>query len=95
MAAGTTAELVTRALGTARVLAVHLSEPHAADAGLPEGWSSNEAHTTLRVTVKDLVADVPRRLAEAARVGDVRGMDVTGASLQDVFIALTGRELRE
>ena len=25
----------------------------------------------------------------------VRGMDVTGASLQDVFMALTGRELRE
>ena len=47
------------------------------------------------LTVSDLVVDVPRRLAAAARVGAVRGVDVTGASLQDVFIALTGRELRE
>jgi ABC-2 type transport system ATP-binding protein len=95
VASGTTAELVTQALGSARVLAVHLAEPHAEDAALSDGWSSNESHTTLRVTVKDLVADVPRRLTEAARFGAVRGMDVTGASLQDVFIALTGRELRE
>ena len=95
VASGTTAELVTQALGTARVLAVHLADPHAENAGLADGWSSSESRLTLRVTVEDLVVDVPRRLAEAAKLGAVRGMDVTGASLQDVFIALTGRELRE
>ncbi|TAK15825.1 MAG: ABC transporter ATP-binding protein [Acidobacteria bacterium] len=95
VASGTTAELVTQALGATRVLAVHLAEPHAENAELADGWTSDESRSTLRVTVKDLVVDVPRRLAEAAGLGAVREMNVTGASLQDVFIALTGRELRE
>ena len=63
VAAGTTAELVTQALGASRVLAVHLADPHAEHAELADGWSSNESRTALRVTVKDLVVDVPRRLA--------------------------------
>ena len=51
----------------------------------------------MRVRVEDVGRDVPRRGCEqiAAAGGSVADIDLTGARLQDVFIALTGRELRE
>ena len=96
MAAGTMAELVAKALGIARVLAVQLGEPLPESVALPNGVLTDEHRVVLRVNVQDIARDVPARLAEISALGaHVRGMDVTGASLQDVFIALTGRELRE
>lgn len=96
VAQGTMAELVAKALGTVRMLAVQLGGPLAQTVELPEGWSTDEHRVSIRVQVRDIARDVPARLAEASATGAVvRGMDVTGASLQDVFIALTGRELRD
>jgi len=96
VAAGSMAELVGQALGAARVLAVQLGEPLAAGVALPSGCVTDEHRVLVRAHVRDIARDVPDRLREIAALGAViRGMDVTGASLQDVFIALTGRELRE
>ncbi len=96
VAAGSMAELVAQSLGVARVLAVQLGEPLAADVALPDGISTDEHRVLLRVNVDDIARDVPARLAQMSTLGAaIRGIDVTGASLQDVFIALTGRELRE
>ncbi|MBP8274695.1 MAG: ABC transporter ATP-binding protein [Acidobacteria bacterium] len=96
VASGTMAELVAQAMGRARVLAMHLGEPLADAVTLPDGCVTDEHRVVIRANVQDIARDVPARLAEVAALGAaVRGMDVTGASLQDVFIALTGRELRE
>ena len=96
VAAGTMSELVAQAMGRARVLAVQLGDPLGDDVALPAGWLTDEHRVEVRVNVDDIARDVPARLAELVGLGaHVRGMDVTGASLQDVFIALTGRELRE
>ena len=96
VAAGSMAELVAQALGVARVLAVQLAEPLGERVILPDGCLTDEHRGLLRVNVQDIARDVPARLAEISALGaSVRGMDVTGASLQDVFMALTGRELRE
>ena len=96
VAAGSMVELVAQALGVARVLAVQLGDPLSASVTLPAGCTTDEHRMVLRVNVGDIARDVPARLAQISSLGAViRGMDVTGASLQDVFIALTGRELRE
>ncbi|MEI6246216.1 MAG: ABC transporter ATP-binding protein, partial [Acidobacteriota bacterium] len=96
VAAGSMADLVAQALGVARVLAVQLGDPLPASVALPAGCTTDEHRVVLRVNVDDIARDVPARLAQISSLGAViRGMDVTGASLQDVFIALTGRELRE
>ena len=96
VAQGSMSELVAQALGVARVLALQLGDPLPADVTLPPGCLTDEHRVLIRVNVQDIARDVPARLAEITALGAVvRGMDVTGASLQDVFIALTGRELRE
>jgi ABC-2 type transport system ATP-binding protein len=96
VAAGTMTELVAQSLGVARVLAMHLGEPLPTSVALPQGCTTDEHRVTIRATVQDVARDVPAHLASLAALGVVvRGLDVTGASLQDVFIALTGRELRE
>jgi ABC-2 type transport system ATP-binding protein len=96
VAAGSMAELVAQAMGVARVLAVQLGTPLPEAVALPAGCTTDEHRVLLRVNVKDIARDVPARLAEISALGaEIRGMDVTGASLQDVFMALTGRELRE
>jgi ABC-2 type transport system ATP-binding protein len=96
VASGSMAELVAQSLGVARVLAVSLGEPLRQTVALPAGCTTDEHRVVVRANVKDIAREVPARLAEIAALGAVvRGMDVTGASLQDVFIALTGRELRE
>jgi len=96
VAAGTMAELVAQALGAPRVLAVQLGEPLPATVTLPAGCVTDEHRVVVRANVLDIARDVPERLTQISSLGAaIRGMDVTGASLQDVFIALTGRELRE
>ena len=96
VAAGSMAELVAQSLGVARVLALLLADPLPETVVLPAGCSTDEHRLVVRANVTDIARDVPARLAEISALGAVvRGMDVTGASLQDVFIALTGRELRE
>jgi len=64
VAAGTMAELVAKALGIARVLAVQLGEPLPETVALPAGMATDEHRVVLRANVQDLARDVPARLAE-------------------------------
>jgi len=79
VASGTVNELLQTTLGTARTLKVTLADGR-----------------TLTADVQNVGRDVAKVLTDvAAAGGDVTDMDLAGATLRDVFIALTGRELRE
>lgn len=98
VASGTVADLVAGALGRTRALRVGLSGPLPGDSVVPAGSALSEDRTTLTVAVGDEDLDgVLARVAGLARIGGVTISDIalSRASLQDVFIALTGRELRE
>jgi ABC-2 type transport system ATP-binding protein len=97
-AAGTVAELVVQTLGQSRTLELMLAGPLSPSAPLPAGVTVSPDGATLRTPVGD--ADVDRDVARLAAIASaagvtVRDITVSRASLQDVFIALTGRELRE
>jgi ABC-2 type transport system ATP-binding protein len=96
VASGTLRELIGETLGAARGLTIVLERPLAAGAALPAGVALDEERRLLRTSVNDVgreLADLLRRVGEAG--GQVSDVELTGATLQDVFITLTGRELRE
>ena len=96
VAAGALRDLIAESLGGERVLAIRLASPLAAQATLPDGLSADDERRLLRARVTDVGRDVPERLRQVTAIGGtVQDIELTGASLQDVFIALTGRELRE
>jgi hypothetical protein len=75
-----------------------LDGPLDADVDVPADVTSSDDRTVLRasVTGAHVDRDVARVAAIAAAGGAaVQDIKLGGASLQDVFIALTGRELRE
>jgi len=93
VAEGAPDELVERTLGRLPEVIVTLDRPPSPEA-LPDGVRAHGR--TIRATVDDLVADLPRllgRLQDAGyRADDVR---IARPDLQAVFLHLTGRELRE
>jgi ABC-type multidrug transport system ATPase subunit/ABC-type antimicrobial peptide transport system permease subunit len=96
VADGTVAELVGRTIGATRTLRLTLSRPLPDLALIP----GDVAITTDRLAVTAQVGEVSRDLPlllqhVTAAGGEVADIDLSGASLQDVFIRLTGRELRE
>ncbi len=98
VAAGTVPELVARTLGRSRTLELTLDGPLGQAALLPADVTVSSDRAVLRAPVNDthVDRDVARVAAVAAAAGiAVRDVRLSGASLQDVFIALTGRELRE
>ena len=96
VAAGTLAELLRSTLGEARVMNVDLDGEWPPDAPAPGGARVGDDRRTLHVDATDLARQLPPVFDAIARarlnVTDVR---LTGATLHEVFIALTGRELRE
>ena len=83
-------------LGSARTLTVTLSSPLRPDAALPVEATLDADRREVRWPVANLSSDVTSALQQvAAAGGEVADLTVAGASLQDVFISLTGRELRE
>jgi ABC-2 type transport system ATP-binding protein len=96
VAAGTLTDLMGRTFGEARSLTVVLARPLGAGVLLPDALSLDEERRTLTTQVHDVgreLPDVIRRVADLG--GDVADVQLAGTTLQDVFIALTGRELRE
>ena len=98
VAAGTVAELMGRAAGSARPVRISLERPLAADARLAATPAAilDDARTAVTASVTDVgheLSDLLRAIAGAG--GKVSDVAMTGTSLQDVFIAVTGRELRE
>lgn len=58
--------------------------------------TARQDHGTVRLVVNAPAADVERHMATLAAAGVSReSIEVQGGSLQDVFIGLTGRDLRE
>jgi ABC-2 type transport system ATP-binding protein len=96
VATGRLDELVRNTLGRSRSLRMRLSAPLPEGATLPPEVAVDETRTLLTAPVADAGQDVAAVLqAILAAGGEVRDLDLAGASLQDVFITLTGRELRE
>jgi ABC-2 type transport system ATP-binding protein len=97
-ASGTVTELLARTLGQSRTLELALTTPFPPAASLPADVVLSPDRMTMRAAVSDVHVDRDvTRIAAAAGVAGcaVRDVRISGASLQDVFIALTGRELRE
>jgi ABC-2 type transport system ATP-binding protein len=96
VAAGTLSDLVTTTLHASRTIKMQLASAWPPAAVLPQGASLDADRRTLTAPVVDVGVDLSVLLARVADGGArVTDVDVAGASLQDVFIALTGRELRD
>jgi len=94
-ASGTVNELIQTTLGSARTLKITLASPWPPDRTPPAGVQVADART-LSADVRSVGRDVARVLDDVAGAGgDVIDVNLAGATLRDVFIALTGRELRE
>jgi ABC-2 type transport system ATP-binding protein len=93
IAAGTLPELVEQAgLGGRRV---RLTLDRAV-ASAPAGFAREGDSGVLTTTITDVASEVPGVLARLRDAGlVVRDLEVRTASLQSVFLALTGKELRE
>ncbi len=90
---GTLAELVSRTIGSARRVTLHLAgTPSTPIAGLENGVDGGLAHAQVTDVGRDLPALISRITAAGCRVED---LEVRPPSLQSVFLHLTGRELRE
>jgi len=94
IADGTFDALVARTLGAERKISIALDAPLGGDP--PSGCALDPARRTASRAVSDVGTELAALLAELARRG-ARVADVTieRPSLHAVFIALTGRELRE
>lgn len=93
VAEGTVEELVGRTFGNHQTVSVAFEQPVGS---LPDGLKPAEDRLSASATVRDIAKDLPALLASLAGAGiSVRSLTVTRPSLAGVFLALTGRELRE
>jgi ABC-2 type transport system ATP-binding protein len=93
VAAGTLPELVERAGLAGRRVRLTLDR---AAATAPAGFALENGGGVIVATIGDVATELPALLetVRAARLG-VRDLEVRAASLQSVFLELTGKELRE
>jgi ABC-2 type transport system ATP-binding protein len=93
VAAGTLVELVEQAKLTGRRVRLSLDRT---PERVPAGFARGEDAGTLTATINDVGRELPGLLARVQAEGlAVRDLEVRTASLQAVFLALTGKELRE
>ena len=96
VASGDMHDLVSGVLGAQRSLRLTLAAPLADDAPVPSDLVVEDGRRVVRLNVADARSDVVRAMDAVGRLGaEVVDLELARASLQDVFIALTGRELRE
>ena len=96
IASGTLGELVSQSLGASRVAVVRASKPLEAGVSLPAGVEIDDERRTMRATVTAGAPVLPELTRIAAQHGGgIDDISMHGARLQDVFITLTGRDLRE
>ncbi len=97
IAEGTRDQLVRSTLGEMREIILHSDGeiPAAVQGALGAAGLSVDA-SSVRASVADVAAELPRLLESLRRHGvAVRDMRVKAPSLENVFLHLTGRELRE
>jgi len=93
IAAGTLPELVTQAGLAGRVVRVRLERPTASP---PAGFRTENEGSILAANIHDVGAELPGLITRLQQAGlGVRDLEVRTASLQAVFLELTGKELRE
>ena len=91
IANGTSVDLVTGAFGAKRTLKITLNELPTTP--LPDPWETDGLQVFREI---DKVDEVPAVLDEFSAKGlHVQALQVEAPSLQEVFLKLTGRELRE
>ena len=96
VASGTLTELVRTTLGARRVADIALDAAWPDTAPAPAGAQLSADHRALRAELTDMTAQLPVLIQEISRAGrQVANVKMSGATLHEVFIALTGRELRE
>src|SRR5262249_26946479 len=96
VAGGSVAELVSTIVGRARPVSVLLRSDWPSDAAVPSAATLEPDRRTLRWQVSDVGVEPPALLSALnSRGTEIVDVHLGGATLQDVFIALTGRELRE
>ncbi len=93
IAAGTLAELVEQAGLGGRLVRMRLDR---AASVAPPGFRLDSEATVLTATIHDVGQELPGLLARVREAGlGVRDLEMRTASLQAVFLELTGKELRE
>jgi ABC-2 type transport system ATP-binding protein len=93
IAAGTLAELVDRTVGGDRLVVLVVD---VAPAKVPEGFEPIGDARHLGARVKDVGAELPELIQRARRAGLlIEDVEVRRHGLHDVFLHLTGKELRE
>jgi ABC-2 type transport system ATP-binding protein len=93
VAAGTLVELVEQAGLSGRRVRLSLDRPAAS---APAGFTLADAGHALTATIDDVAHELPGLLSRVQGAGlGVRDLEVRPASLQAVFLELTGKELRE
>ena len=96
VAAGTLSELLSSARAGGRTLTLVLESPWPVTVAVPEELTLSEDRRSVTTAVRDGGADVAARIDRVTGLGvKVQDLSLAGASLQDVFIGLTGRELRD
>jgi ABC-2 type transport system ATP-binding protein len=96
VAAGTLGELLSKARAGGRTLTMVLDAEWPASVPVPGGYALSDDRRKVATDVHDVGTDVAARIDGLRHLGvKVQDLSLEGASLQDVFIGLTGRELRE
>lgn len=96
VAAGTLGELLSSARAGGRTLTMVLESAWPLTVAVPDGLTLSSDRRSVATAVQDVGAGVAAHIDQLARLGmKVQDLSLAGASLQDVFIGLTGRELRE
>ncbi len=94
IANGTFEELVQQTIGPHRRVTLHLEEPVPDSLHMADIEITNES--TLCRKMGDIAGELPAFLDKIHKAGaKVRELSIDAPSLQEVFIHLTGRELRE
>jgi ABC-2 type transport system ATP-binding protein len=96
VAAGTLAELLHRVASQTRHARITLARPLAAAITDVEGLTVSEDRATVSVALTDPGRDLVRVISAVTSAGgELANVVLAGATLHDVFIALTGRELAD
>jgi len=96
VASGTLEELVRSTLGSARAVNLTVDSAWPAGVAVPAGARVGENGRSIHADLPDLGGSLARLIDDVGRAGrSVTDIKLTGSTLHEVFIALTGRELRE
>jgi ABC-2 type transport system ATP-binding protein len=96
VASGTLDELVRATLGNARGVHIMLDAPWPGGAAAPAGARLGDEGRSIHAELPDLGPSLAQLIGAVGHAGrSVTDVKLTGSTLHEVFIALTGRELRE